>query len=1567
MFWKRLVLSGLALVAAISLSGCGASSKPVSVSVNASATTLDATNAVTLSATVANDKNSAGVNWTVTGGGTLSAMTSTSATYTAPASSSSVLTATVTATSVADATKTGTTTITVPAGPAITNSSLTAGAVGTAYSGALAGSGGIAPYSFNLSSGTLPAGLTMSTAGAITGTPTAAGAGTVQLTFQMTDSGKATPLTATAQLSLTINAAPAIAFPAATLAAGTYNSPYTASVAASGGAGALAYTMTSGALPTGLTLSPAGSITGTPTAVGTFSIGVKAADTFGDIGNQTFSLKVSYPVLAITPATMPTGYAGSNYTSTTLSATGGSGKGYTWAVASGSAMPAGLALSAAGAITGKPTAAGTTSVNITVTDSASNTATTSISVVVKPAVSITTGTTLPVGYVGSAYSQTLAAAGGSGSGFTWTVASGSPLPPGTTLSAAGLLSGTPTSAGSMTFTLTVTDSVGNTASTLFSVTINAAVSITSPTTLPGGYQGGVYTQTTLAATGGSGAPYAWTWAAASGSTLPAGLTLSTAGVITGTPTGFGTFNVMVTAKDSASNTATVRFSLAVEATLAISTPSPLKSGTMNVAYSQTFAASGGSGSGYTWTTTGVSTLATLNLSLSAAGVVSGTPSNTGTASFTAQVTDSQSHTASANFSVTVYAVLTVSTSTLPAASAGSAYTQALSAGGGTGSGYTWAATSSNLASYGLSLSTAGVVSGTPTSSGTASFTAQVTDSASNTAIAPLSITIYNALGLPTPNPVSIPSGTTGVGYSGSISATGGSGSYSLMVTGLPADGLSFSASGGTLNIIGTPASAQTVSFGVSVKDTVTNITVGPSTYTITVSNPTPVSLPPPNPSSLSSATINQSYTGSISASGGVSPYSWSINGSAVPPNGTPLSLTNGLSATNTGGNTLTISGTPTTIGTVTLTNVKATDSLSSNASNTYTIAVNAAGSQVSGQVHLLNSCGSVSMPPITVSINTSPVQTTTTDGSGNYSFASIPNGTNYTITPSITGASSVFFPPTQPGVVVNNSAVTGQDFGANLAYKVSGTVNYGGFQSGQVYVSLNNNNCGGGTLGTSITAPGSFTINGVPPGTYTLSAGMDIVGSGNPNASDPSGSLASVPVVGSDLTGQTISMTDPSTVTLAKGPGLSAISPTDLGVVINFKAISITNSSGNQVEQAESYTVQWSTSSTFSNASSFSFKAGGAGGTGVWFINNSLPGLAGTFSNGTTYFFRAQGVVASVGGPWTVYGGGTPKGVIVNAPTGVNTVSGSVTFTGSATGPLYVGFFDQNTGMAYATRIAAPSSPQPYTVQVPTGTGYYFFGILDQNNNGNVDPGDVSNTHDNGSASVDISGNLTGENLTLSAANSTAAVTTQHWSQTNSSTTSIGFNLNFDIRGAIKLPVAVQLVSGPNVISPVDIGQCAQCGSNQFQYFIGIGTAPVVGDSYAFKVTYSDGGPPETINAAVTAVLNAFATNLAPTTGTSTSTQPTFSWTDPASASSYVYSFYLSDNNGNQIWQIPGNNSKANGFTSSVNSLTWGVDPTDPTNTPNPTSLTVGAQYFWQIQVQDTNGNSAQTQVNYIP
>ena len=106
---------------------------------------------------------------------------------------------------------------------------------------------------------------------------------------------------------------------------------------------------------------------------------------------------------------------------------------------------------------------------------------------------------------------------------------------------------------------------------------------------------------------------------------------------------------------------------------------------------------------------------------------------------------------------------------------------------------------------------------------------------------------------------------------------------------------------------------------------------------------------------------------------------------------------------------------------------------------------------------------------------------------------------------------------------------------------------------------------------------------------------------------------------------------------------------------------------------------------------------------------------------------------------------------------------------------------------------------------------------------------------------------------------------------------------------------------------------------------------------------------------------------VAPVTGSSTTTTPTFSWTNPVCTlcSIYVYVFQLEQtSNSNNIWEVPGN---ANGLPYATTSLTWNVDPTDSGNTTSVSSLTLGTSYFWEIYVKDSNGNEAITQADYTP
>ena len=1151
------MLAGVILLAAMAgFAGCGGSSKPISVAASASATTVDGGNSVTLSASVSHDRNAAGVSWSLAGAGVLSHQTTTSAVYEAPAAGNSAVTVTVSAASVADATKTASVSITIPPKPSITTTALIDGNVGSPYTAQLAGTGGISPYTWTLTSGTLPTCITLSSSGALasTGGLMASCAGTTELTFQLKDSGKPNALTATASLTLKVNAAPAITFNGTIPSTAVTGAVYTGSASATGGAGALTYTIIDGVLPTGLTLNAStGAISGNPTSLGYFPFTIQAADAYGDSNTRAIQMLVVAP----------------------------------------------LALSSAN--------------------------------------------------------------------------------------------------------------------------------------------------------------------------LPA-------------------------------------------------------------------------------------------------------------------------------------------------------------------------------------------------------------------------------------------TGTTNVAYSGTITASGGTGSYTWLVTGLPNDSLSGTTSGSTLTVSGTPTATATVTFTVKLTDTTTNLDFS-QTFTITINSPAPVSLPNPNPASLPAATVNQAYAGAIMAAGGTAPYTWSVNGTPVTAGG--ISLANGLSASSTGTNTLMITGTPTTTSTVTLQNVKVADSLGSNATQSYSILVNNPGQQLSGKIMLSRYCGNgtVSLPPMTLTLSTTPVMETTTDSNGNYTFANVPDGT-YTLTPSTAGPpngpSSIFSPVNQQ-VVVNGSSVSGVTFTVTLGFTVSGTVAYHGTTVGQTYVNLIGN-CGGG-IGTSLnedalTGGGAFTLHGVPPGTYSLTAWMDpsTLANGALNDADPRGTVQALTVSPDNLSGVAVTMTDPTVALQTAGPELKALSAANSGVVISYGDGSVTDQATG-MEAFTSYTVQWSTNSGFTGTpSSATFKATGTN-YNVWIVNNAINGISGNLANGTAYYFRVRGSNAAGNSNWVYWGGsgvdcnasGCAVAVTVGEPSGSTyaTVTGTVTITSEMapliTGPLYVGYYDPDTNSAYGYIVANPIlGANGYSISVlksPT-TGYIPYAVLDQNKNGLIDATDVSNFVDNPPAVI-INSSQTGL-IELSYLYDQPRAQTHFLQSTRligaTPQTSNSYDLKFVVTPGNKLPVAVQLTAGPNVLTPVDIGNlCPGCGGETFAYEVYLGGAtPTLGDMYTFKTTFSDGTVRDEY-AQVTGFGGSgqltgsahVATGLAPMGNVPGQIQPQFTWTYPTVTvpGQIAWSFWLCCSGNSAIWSIPSYESDATGFASSEipGTLTWGVDPTDSTNTPNPSVLTIGTTYYWQIMAQDDLGNTAAAQTQFIP
>jgi hypothetical protein len=260
------------------------------------------------------------------------------------------------------------------------------------------------------------------------------------------------------------------------------------------------------------------------------------------------------------------------------------------------------------------------------------------------------------------------------------------------------------------------------------------------TSLPDDLVSNSYNQL-LSASGGQ-PPYSWSLSPGS-LPLPTGLTLSTNGDVSGMPgtTAVGTNYFSVRVTDSLGATVDQLLSVTVYPALTIGT-NAFPNGTIGVPYSAEVLVSGGdpfylSGSpdGYTAVFTAGSPPPGLNFSYGAITssneyfVISGTPTNVGTFTWTGGAVDADGNQVDRNFSITITSSsLQITTSSLRNATVGADYTNQLQASGGA-LPYTWTiALGSQPLPSALALSTNGVISGAPAAIGTNDFIVRVTDS-----------------------------------------------------------------------------------------------------------------------------------------------------------------------------------------------------------------------------------------------------------------------------------------------------------------------------------------------------------------------------------------------------------------------------------------------------------------------------------------------------------------------------------------------------------------------------------------------------------------------------------------------------------------------------------------------------------------------------------------------------------------------------------------------------------------------------------------------------------------------
>jgi hypothetical protein len=362
---------------------------------------------------------------------------------------------TITVTDASDgATSTVTATITVnPPLTITTNPSQAIRVVGTAFSTNIAASGGTSPYTYSISNGSLPPGVSLNpNTGVIAGVPTAAG--TYIYAIRVTDTVNATRTVTTRIPVVNPPLTAAITNSSQTADVGQSITPIT--ITASGGTGIYTYSISSGSLPAGVTLS-SNTITGTPTTVGNYNFIVTVRDTANTTRTLTAAITVNPPLTAAITNSSQTVDVGQSITPITITASGGTSP-YIYSISSG-ALPAGVSLNTStGLITGTPTISGNYNFTVSVTDNIGATVPNSFSLNVNSTITITPGS-LPNLTVGEAISMRFSASGGNAP-YIFSVVSGS-LPEGLSLSSDGTLSGIAQNTNDYDFAVAVEDGNGD--------------------------------------------------------------------------------------------------------------------------------------------------------------------------------------------------------------------------------------------------------------------------------------------------------------------------------------------------------------------------------------------------------------------------------------------------------------------------------------------------------------------------------------------------------------------------------------------------------------------------------------------------------------------------------------------------------------------------------------------------------------------------------------------------------------------------------------------------------------------------------------------------------------------------------------------------------------------------------------------------------------------------------------------------------------------------------------------------------------------------------------------------
>ena len=376
--------------------------------------------------------------------------------------------------------------------------------------------------------------------------------------------------------------------------------------------------------------------------------------------------------------------------------------------------------------------------------------------------------------------------------------------------------GTP--AGAKNVTVTNPDGQARTGNGILTVTGCSTITV-NPPSIAGGTRGTPYSQTFTQTGGSPPATFGLS------GILPTGMTFDTGtATLSGTPTQVGSFNFTVTATDAGGCTGSRGYTLDIGCNAITVNPSSIAGGTLGTPYSQTFTQAGGVGA-IGWSVSGTLP-AGLGLDPST-GILSGTPTQIGSFSFTVTATDAAGCTGGRDYTLDVGCqAITVGPTTIATGTAGSSYSQTFNQTGGVGA-IGWSVAGTLPAGLGLDPST-GVLSGTPTQIGSFPITVTATDA--NGCVGSRDYTLVVGCQVLTVDPPTIPAGTVGTPYNQTFTQTGGIGGVTWSLSGILPAGIGFEPATGVL--FGVPN--EIGSFPITVTATDSNGCVGSRDYTLVI-------------------------------------------------------------------------------------------------------------------------------------------------------------------------------------------------------------------------------------------------------------------------------------------------------------------------------------------------------------------------------------------------------------------------------------------------------------------------------------------------------------------------------------------------------------------------------------------------------------------------------------------------------------------------------------------------------------------------------------------------------------